>query len=212
MKKNLLLGLGIIILASSCSSSRITSSWQSPDAQPTAYKKILVLALSQPDNELKQKMEQHLVDDLKSHGIEAVSAYEVYGPKTFDQNDEKSTIEKIKHTGIDAVITIVLLDKSKENKYVNGNIIYTPYAMYFDRFWGYYNTIYSRVYTRGYYVTNTEYFWESNLYDVSSTQLIYSVQTKSFNPDNAASLAHEYGLLIIHDMIKKGVVGPAKNF
>jgi len=49
-------------------------------------------------------------------------------------------------------------------------------------------------------------FWESNLYDAVSKKLIYSVQTKSFNPENSEKLAHEYGHLIINDMLKKEVL------
>lgn len=199
--------ISLAIIASSCRSTRITSSWHATDIHAGPYKKILVLALSQPDNDLKEKMEQHLVDDLKLHGIEAVSAYQEYGPKEFEGMDEKTAITKMQNTGVDAIITIVLLDKSKERDYVSGHVIYTPYVVYYNRFWNYYNTIYGRVYSPGYYVTNTEYFWESNLYDVASRQLIYSVQTKSFNPDNSESLAHQYGLLIINNMIKEKVIG-----
>lgn len=207
MKKIIVIILGFAIVVSSCRSTRITSSWHAADMHPAPYKKILVLALSEPDNDLKEKMEQHLVDDLKSHEIDAVSGYDTYGPKEFEGMDEKTAITKIQNTGVDAIITIVLLDKSKERDYVSGHVIYTPYVVYYNRFWNYYNTIYGRIYTPGYYVTNTEYFWESNLYDVASKQLIYSVQTKSFNPDNSESLAHQYGQLIINNMIKEKVIG-----
>jgi len=115
--------------------------------------------------------------------------------------------EQIKNTGVDGIMTIVLLDKSKERDYVHGHIFYTPYAMYYDRFWGYYRTIHGRVYATGYYVINTEYFWESNLYDASDKHLVYSVQTKSFNPVNSELLAHEYGLKIINNMMNEGVIG-----
>jgi len=36
--------------------------------------------------------------------------------------------------------------------------------------------------------------------------LAYSVQTQSFNPANSGQLAHEYGLLIVKNMVKKNVV------
>ncbi|HEY8894521.1 MAG TPA: hypothetical protein VIM79_06885, partial [Niastella sp.] len=62
--------------------------------------------------------------------------------------------------------------------------------------------MYNRVYGPGYYVTNTKYFWESNLFDVASKELIYSVQTESFDPASSESLAHEYGKLIVKDMVK----------
>ena len=207
MKNRLLLLASLAFMAVSCTSSRIISSWKDPESTPVKYKKILVIALSQPDNRVKEKMEQPLVGDLKSHGIEAISAYGQYGPKAFDNLEEKGFLEKIQASGVDGIMTIVLLDKTKEHNYVRGSVLYTPYVIYYNRFWGYYSTLYNRVYTPGYYVTNTEYFWESNLYDASTKKLIYSVQTKSFNPDNSASLAHEYGQLIINDMIKQGVIG-----
>lgn len=194
-------------IVSSCTSTRITSSWKTADTTNLKYSHILVLALSQPDNNLKEKMEQHLVNDLKSHGIDAFSAYKQYGPKAFDRLDENTAIDKIQSSGTDAILTIVLLDKSKERNYVPGHVMFTPYAAYYRRFWGYYTTLYSRVYTPGYYVTNTNYFWESNLYDASTRQLVYSVQTKSFNPSNTELLAHEYGQIIVNNMIEKGVMG-----
>lgn len=206
MKRTLFFLLLILAAVTACTSTRITSTWKEPSSTPVTYKKILVIALSQPDNALKQQMEKHLVDDLESHGIQAVSAYEQYGPKAFENMNEQDALAKIQNTGVDAILTIVLLDKSKEQYYVHSRMSFTPYAIYYNRFWGYYTTLYDRVYTPGYYVNNTDYFWESNLYDVASKTLVYSVQTKSFNPDNSQALAHEYGQLIINNMIKEGVI------
>lgn len=75
MKRNLFFFLLFLVIVTSCSSSRITSSWKEPVSTPVNYKKVLVIALSQPDNTLKEQMEKHLVGDLESHGIQAISAY-----------------------------------------------------------------------------------------------------------------------------------------
>ena len=119
---------------------------------------------------------------------------------------ESEAINKIKGQGFDAVLTVVLLDKEKEKHYIPGRITYTPYSMYYRRFWGYYSTVYDRVYEPGYYTENTNYFWESNLYDLSDKSLIYSAQTKSFNPMDLESLADEYGKIISSDLFKKGIL------
>ena len=55
--------------------------------------------------------------------------------KSFEKMEEQAAIEKIKNTGVDAVITIVLLDKKKERKYIPGNIYYSPYSYYYNNFW-----------------------------------------------------------------------------
>jgi hypothetical protein len=67
--------------------------------------------------------------------------------------------------------------------------------------------MHGRIYEPGYYSESTKYFWESNLYDLNTKQLIYSVQTESFDPASTQSLAHEYGKLIVNSMIKSQVLG-----
>ena len=54
--------------------------------------------------------------DLTDMGYTAISALQEYGPKAFDNLTEKEALEKIKTSGANAVVTIVLLDKQKEKK------------------------------------------------------------------------------------------------
>ena len=136
----------------------------------------------------------------------------MFGPKAFDKMEEADAINKLKSSGIDAVLTIVLLDKAKEQKYIPANIYYSPFGYYSNRFWHYRVTLYNRIYEPGYYATNTRYFWESNLYDMSTQKLIYSVQTQSFDPDNIEAMGHEYGKMIVTNMLKNGVLAGQKKW
>lgn len=207
MQKIKCISLVLLMFAAACSSSKITTSWKAEDVVAGKYNKILVVGLIRDaDRSMQEKMENHFVGDLKKLGYDAVSSLQEYGPKAFDKMDEETAIAKIKSTGVDAVITIVLLDKQKERKYVPSTIRYTPYSYYSGRFWGYRTTLYNRIYEPGYYVTNTKYFWESNLYDMATQKLIYSVQTQSFDPDNSEKLGHEYGQMIVKNMVKQNVL------
>jgi hypothetical protein len=197
----------IALFLAGCTSSRITSSWKDENVSPRQYNKILVLGLiREADRTIRENMEDHLVGDLQNLGYNAVSALEEYGPKAFDKMDEEAALAKLNNSGVDAVVTIVLLDKGKEKRYVPGHINYSPYGYYYNRFWGYYGTMNRRIYEPGYYVTDTKYFWESNFYDMRTQKLLYSVQTQSFDPASSESLGHQYGLLILKHMIKNGVV------
>jgi hypothetical protein len=197
----------IVILLEHCYSSVITSTWHAENSNKKSIKKVLVLAIdNNKDRSIRVKLENHLVNDLTKKGIEAFSAIESYGPFFLTGLQESEAIDKIKGQGFEAVLTIVLLDKEKEKHYIPGRITYTPYSIYYRRFWGYYSTVYDRVYEPGYYIENTNYFWESNLYDLSDNSLIYSAQTKSFNPMNLESLADEYGKIISNDLFKKGIL------
>ncbi len=158
------------------------------------------------DRDLRGKMENHLVADLAEIGYAGISSLNEYGPKSFENSKEVEVLTKLGNSAVDAVITIVLLDKQKEKYYIPGRVYYSPYTIYQRRFWGYYTTIYDRVYTPGYYREDTKYFWESNFYDIETKELLYSAQTKSFDPGSAESLAHEYGQIILNDMVKQGVL------
>lgn len=197
--------LGIFLLLA-CTSTRITHSWKS-EIPVKNYNKILVLSISgETDLTTRQKMEDHLAGDLTTEGYHAISSLKEYGPRAFRQLKEEAVLDKLQNSGFDAVITIVLLNKEKERYYVPGQPYYSPYVGYYRNFYGYYTTIYNRIYTPGYYVTDTKYFWESNLFDVTSKELIYSVQTESFDYTSSDMLAHEYGRMILKDMVKNQVL------
>jgi hypothetical protein len=66
--------------------------------------------------------------------------------------------------------------------------------------------MYGRVYSPGYVSVNTRFFWESNLYDVSSKKLLYSVQSETFNPSSAADMGKAYSRIVVKNMTKEGIV------
>ena len=208
MKTTIIAGWVILLFLFSCSSSsRITHSWTSNTIGEKNYNKIMVVGLMpNNDRELRENMENHLVGDLTTRGYIAISSLKEYGPKSFENMKEEEAIDTLHASGVDAVVTIVLLDKNKEQYYMPGRVYFSPYFIYQRHFWGYYTTIYNRVYSPGYYQVDTKYFWESNFYNLETKELLYSVQTTSFNPGSTQSLADEYGKLIVSDMAKKGII------
>jgi len=209
MKQITSLTLTLLLVFASCNTSRITSTWKPKDLQPRKFSKILVLGLVQEkDRVLREQMEHHLLSSLQPYGYNVVCACEEYDPKTFEGLTEKEALAKLADSGIDAVLTVVLLDKTKERYYIPGRIVYSPYARYRDHFWNYYITMYDRIYSPGYYASETKYFWESNLYAMQTKELLYSVQTHSFNPSSTESLAREYGQLIVKNIMKNNILQP----
>lgn len=211
MKKFLIIiaTVALPLFFAACSSTQVTSSWKSPDAPSSAaaYRKVMVVALLSDKNRgLQEVMETQLVNELTSKGISAASYYQTYGPKSF--KNESQAKRQLRNSGADAVMTIVLLDKTKEKNYVPGSVTYEPWGWgpYYGHFWGWYNYYYGRIYTPGYYTVNTNYYWESNLYDLANDKMVYSVQTQSFDPSSAVSLSKEYAHKIVGDMMKQGVL------
>lgn len=195
--KKVIIGVLFIIAVISCNTTKITTSWQAPGATAKKYNKIMVTGLiNEPDRSIREKMENHLADDLRSLGYNVVTALTEYGPKAFENLGEKAVLQKLKSSNVDAVLTIVLLDKEKERSY-------QPVYSVQGNFWGYYGRYYYRLRESGYYVVNTKYYWESNFYDLDKGELLYSVQTNTFDPASSESLGHEYGKLIVKDMLSK---------
>jgi hypothetical protein len=130
---------------------------------------------------------------------------DVYKSKAYKKLTVKEIIEEFQSTGVDAVVTMVLLDKVKEDKYYPAAVTNQPVnaSGTLDK---YYSTVYDKVFTPGYYISTTNYFWEANLFDVAEDKLNYSVRTKSFAPSTTEALAHENGLKIMKDMLKKKVI------
>lgn len=210
MKKILLIIPVILLMLASCNSTRITSSWKSDDAPKQSYKKIMVLGiLNQKDRTLRTELEKQLVNELKADGYTAVSAMEEYGPKAFDKVKEDDIAAQLKSSGYDAVMTTVLLDKSKEQYYQPGTVSYQPIGI--RRFGRYYATIYDRIYDPGYYTNSTQYFLESNLYDIGTGDLIYSVQSKAVDPSSIEGLGKDYSKKITKDLRNKSVLSGKRS-
>lgn len=208
MKKIIAAVVFFVSFAGCGPSSRIISSWKAKDIEARQYNKIMVLGLiNNADRTLREKMEQHIAGDLREFGYNAVCSCDEFDPQAFDDKSEKQALEKLTDSGVEAVLTIVLLDKARERYYVPERVYYSPYFIYHDSFWGYYRTMYDRVYGPGYYAVSTKYFWESNFYSLNGgKQLLYSAQSQSFDPVSAQALGHEYGKMIARDMVKKNIL------
>jgi hypothetical protein len=205
MKKFSFIAAAVILF--SCQPTKITQSWAAKDAAPKKYKKVLVLGvLTDNDNELQVKMENHLAGDLKEMGYNAVAANKVFPAGTFVKGDTARAKTALEGKGFDAIMTVVLLDKKKETYYVPGRI--TDYTMYerHGRFNRYYNIVSERIYTPGYYGQETKYVWENNFYDLDSKELLYSARSRSFDITSKTTLAHTYGQLMAESLVKKNIL------
>jgi hypothetical protein len=191
---------------SSCGATKITSSWKAENATTKPYHNIMVWGLlTEKDSSTRRLMETHLVNDLVSKGYHAISSTDIYKEKAYKKLSSAEILEEFTNTGIDAVVTIVLLDKANEDKYYPGGFHNEPVNNYgnLDK---YYSTVYEKVFTPGYYISTTTYFWETNLFELPGAAITYSARTQSFDPNNTNELAHENGQLIIKDMVKKKLI------
>lgn len=208
MKRSLMLSLLMSVLVTGCGvTTQITSSWKAENTVQPKLKKIVVLGLiRESEGSLRERMEQHLVDDLKALGYDAACSCNEYDPKLYDNLSEQQAISKLRNAGVDAVLTIVLLNKIRERYYLPQRPPYSSFEYSQNRFWNYSRFMFERIHADEYYLTDTKYFWESNLYDLAGNKLLYTAQSQTFDPNSTDRIGHEYGQVIIKDLVKKNVL------
>jgi len=207
MKKILSAAIIIMMVASSCSSTQLLSSWKSPEATPQKFSKVLVIGITGGrEAELRAPIEDAIAKKLSDEGIAAQTSTAQYGPKSFRTMSEEQAVKMVNDNGFDGVMVVALLDKNQERNYTPGYTTSTPYAVIRNRWYGGYSVLYDRTYNPGYYSTTTEYILEASFYKTKGDKLVYSAQTKSFDPNSSASLASEFSKTVVKDMVDKGVI------
>jgi hypothetical protein len=122
--------------------------------------------------------------------------------KEFNRDQLKDALAK---AGCDAVLTLALLDTKTVETYHPGTA-YTPMSYgYYGSFYGYYDYYYPVVYTDSYYSTDKTYYLETNLYDLASDKLIWSVQSQAENPKDLEEWFKSYSQLMMDHLQKNGL-------
>lgn len=191
------------IFLGACSNTKLVSSYAAPQAKIQKSSKILVIAMmGEKDKKLRENVESVLVQTLRAQGFDAGSSLKEFGPDAFSKLDEKTTMQKLRDQGFDGTFSVALINKTKDNVYRPGHVAVVPSPY---RFWGYYNSMYARVYRPGYYADNNQFVLEGTVYSISSDKLLYSAQTKTVNPDSPHALASTFTKTLLNDMNKNGV-------
>jgi hypothetical protein len=210
MKSTLkLLLLTIIFVVTSCATTtNITGSWKKPGVTSTPFKSIFVNALT-TDIPAKSAIENGL-EGLFEPQYEVYKSIEAFPPNFESTNvkNPKVMLDKIRTTSPDVIMTVALVDKETEERYVRGTTTYAPLSMYsyyglWSSYWGYRAPLY---YEPGYYVTDKTYFLETNLYDIKTEDLIWSAQSETYNPTDISGFLKGYLKSIEKKMIEDGVI------
>lgn len=161
--------------------------------------------MPETDSAVRRQMETHMVNDLIGKGYHALASLEVYEAKAYSKLNAEEIVSEFKSTGVDAVITLVMLDKQKEDKYYPSEILTQP-TNPTSNLDNYYSRMYEKVFMPGYYLSTTNYFWEANLFEVDVDRRVYFVRTRSFDPASTEVLAHENGRVILKNMLKQKLI------
>ncbi|MCF8715966.1 hypothetical protein JM658_14105 [Joostella atrarenae] len=217
MKKKLIIPFLALVLVYACGTTTdITASWANKEAFTTKkYKSVFIAAIT-GNVPNKTIIENELGFQLQQRGITTTKSHDVF-PGTFTK-DNKPTKEVllggIKESKSEAILTVTLRDQEDETRYVQGNsYMYNPIGYgygYYGNFYGYYNNAYGYGYDPGYYTTDKVYYLETNIYDAESQELIWSAQSKTYNPNNIEDFTKGYTDAVISKLQKDGILAKLK--
>lgn len=212
-----------IIVATGCSSTKLTKTWSDKEMTPQKFDRLGVAVLFK-DQSNRYITERAVTDQLKKRDINALPTYDVFPFagrfKEFakDKTPEavrKIIVDKVNEQNFDGFMIITMFDKTEQERWVSdrsfmmgGPAYYgTPYSMagtYYD----YYYYSMGTIYNDGHYVDEVTYYLECNLYDAKSEKLIWHAQSKSVNIKSIDEEAKKLADLIARQLITKKIIEP----
>lgn len=206
MKKLMIIYLLPLALLMGCApTTKITATWKNNKEENKHYSSIFIAALT-GNTIARSVLESNMENELKKSGISVVKSMDAFPPSfKRDSLNKEDIMSHVKKNNSQAILTISLLKKETESRYVGGP--YYPMRWgYYGNFYGYYSYWYPYAYADAYYANDYIYYLETNLYDASSESLIWSAQSKTWSYDDLPGFSKEFSKLIVEQMKKEGMI------
>lgn len=205
MKKIILL---FAFLSACAPTTYITGTWKNPKSDGRDYRNIFIATLT-GNTVARSTTENDMEKALQKYGVNTTKSLSEFPPSfAADSIPREDLMKKVKARSADAILTISLLKKSTESRYVRGGYDYMPMARfgYYGTFWGYYNYWHPYAYSPGYYSDEDVYYLETNLYDVATEALLWSAQSKTYTYSGLSSVSKEFATRIAEKMKSDGIL------
>jgi len=209
MKRIHVLSLVIVaVIFSGCATANEpTGVWVNTEKfQGKSFHNVFIVVMT-ADVEARSVLENDLAAAAVAKGYKAVKSMDVLAPTFSDPKapSREEVVGKVKESGCDAVLVSTLLKKEDAVRYTPGTTTYAPMATYsyYGNYYGYYSNYYQTVATNEYYAQDKSYFMQSNLYDAASEEIVWSVQSKIFNPSSLKSFSKTYTTTLIKQLEKE---------
>lgn len=189
------LSLFALWLTVACATTSITSRWRDDQFQTAGFAKVLVIGVG--DNEgIRRRYEDEMVERLQARGVQAVSSARVL-PAGQEPN-ESSVRPVVEAGGYDGVLVTHMLGIKEDVQYQSGPTYVA--GPHYGGFYRYYPHVYGYVHEPGYYTVNKTVVLETNVYDVASAKLVWSVQSETFEPNSVERVIDDLAKLVIEEL------------
>ena len=211
MKQFTTILLGLLLL-SGCSSTAITGVWKDPQFSGEKLQNVLIIGIT-PKDLAKRIYEDTFVKDFKAQGVSGSASYTIVPADK--QEDVDVLRQLIKDKGFKYLLITSIVDKktlkithpSTTYNIVSGGSYYNRnnyYGSSYSRNW---NDYYTSSYTTDAVTTETEQvILETNIYEATSAEIIYSIQTDTLLDYGAEKSIGEIVKAIVDNLKKNGLL------
>ncbi len=184
-------------IVASCANTSVQESWLD-EGFSKPYQHPMVIGISD-SQQTRQIYEKHFVSELKKLNIRATPSYELISSK--QKMNRETVIDVVDGTDIDSVIITYLVSSETEVKH-HDSPLSQSYSGGDDS-----NRISATlVSTRG-RTSNTEIITlKSDLYDVRTKSLVWTVQTRTVAPESIDEVVIDVTALLIDQMISDDIL------
>ena len=210
MKKLLPFVLFVLLLSGCSPYKESTGVWVNKEKfQGKSYSNVFIIVMT-ANLEARALLENNLASIAQEKGYKVIKSMDVMPPGLKDaaMPSKEDIVKKVKDNNCDAVFVASLLKKEEDVRYTPGTTAYSvrPYYSWSGNYFGYYSHWYPTVYNDGYYTKEKNYFMQSNLYDVASEEIMWSVQSTVFDPSSLAKFSKAYTSQLIKQLKEEGLL------
>jgi hypothetical protein len=196
-------GVLAIGVAACAASTRFTSTWAQPSAQPLdPNKKVATVMMSRRESQ-RRSAELAMADEIRSRGIQAVESFNILPGDAVQ--DTVLVRRVLVEEGVDAVLVMRVVGKEQQMSYTPGTTYYIA-GPYYSSTWGYWGYGWGAAYSPGYMTTQRIVSVESLVYSVSQGRLLWAGVSETTNPEDLDSFIRELVRAVGGDLREKGLI------
>lgn len=169
------------LTACSKTTTNIPLSWRNPSYADGGFQKLFVIGVGEDDGG-RRLFEDTFAKALAQEGAAAQASWGMLPQST--QLTEEQIRGAIEGGNFDGVVIARLLNVNQSEEYVPPSTYTVPSAYHGYGYYGYYGSSYEVVHQPGYFKTNTTFVVETNLYSVATSDLVWSGQSETLNPES----------------------------
>ena len=198
--------LSIIIsawMAPGCSSTRLANVWRDPAFGNQPLKHMLVVA-SRTNPVNRRLWEDVLVNGLAQQGVEAASAYSIFGDSIFSPAQVDASI---KEKGFDGVLLVKRLTTQVSTYYIPGAVKQETVQRY-NKFTQTYEIVLHEVQQPGYTDTDKVVRNEVSVFTAGGEngRMVWSGTGETIDPSSREAVKNQVAELIIPELAKQGII------